>query len=76
MFGDLVGKGQRGQRVQKSYFPLKKYLLKYLMELEKSFAGWKGTMRILENTVRINPEIHSAGAAAPWNTLLLNFRGI
>ena len=79
LFCDLVGQGQRGQRVQNSYFPLywmKKYLLKYLMESENSFAGWKGTMRILGNTVRINPEIHSAGAAAPWNTLLLNFRGL
>ena len=31
------------------------------MESENSFAGWKGTMRILGNTVQINPEIHSAG---------------
>ena len=79
MFGGLVGQGQRGQRVQNSYFPLylmKKYLLKFLMELENSFAGWKGTIRIPGYTVQINTDIHSAGAAAPWNTLLWNFRGL
>ena len=46
------------------------------MESENSFAGWKGTMRILGNTVRIIPEIHSAGTAAPRNMISVNLKGL
>ena len=46
------------------------------MESESSFAGWKSTIRIPGNTVQINPQIHSAGTAAPWNMLFENLRGL
>ena len=79
MFGDLVGQGQRGPWEQNSYFPLylmKTYLLNFLMESENSFPGWKARIRIPGNAVQINPEIHSACAAAPWNMRFGNLRGL
>ena len=46
------------------------------MESKNSFAGCKGTIKIPRKTVWIDPEIHSTGAAAPWNMLLGNLRGL